>query len=225
MVSEWPRMAACLLTATRTEYAVRTVRSFCKNFEYQNLGWYVAGDGSDEAHMVAISEELSKYGARIIGSHSEKMGPGPSWNKAIKESLKKADLILWVENDWELKNEFDVTRYVKLLMDKPEVGMVRLSYMAVGLDLYSVGHDGTHYVRMQKSTQYAYSGNPSIRHRRYFDAYPWYPTNADVNPGQCEIWHDNEFRKKEGPEIWWPLDLPHGGWGGGFGHIGQEQSY
>ena len=218
-------MAACLLTYQRTDYAVRTVESFCKNFQYPNLAWYVADDGSQEAHTMAVTAALEANGATLFGEHSEKMGPGPSWNRAIERSLERCKFILWIEDDWELRNEIDVTRYVKLLMDKPEVGMVRLSYMAVGLNLHSVGHDGTHYLRMEKSTPYAYSGNPSIRHRRYFDAYPWYPTDPSVNPGECEIWHDDKVRNTEGPEIWWPMDLPHCGWGGGFGHIGQKQSY
>ncbi len=224
-MNEWPPMAICLLTATRTEYAVRTAKSIAENLKYPNLAWYLAGDGASDEHMEAIRTALDQRGAKVFGEHIEKLGPGPSWNLGVERSLERCPLVFWAENDWELQNELDVTRYVKLLMEKPEVGMVRLSYMAINLDLYSVGHDGTHYLRMQKSTQYAYSGNPSIRHRRYFTAYPWYPTAADVNPGDCEIWHDEEFRKKEGPEIWWPLDLPHGGWGGGFGHIGQEQSY
>ena len=224
MGSKYPRMAVCLLTATRTEYAVRTVVSICENLKYPNLAWYVAGDGASGEHMFAVLEALDNAGAKVFGSHSEKLGPGPSWNMAVEKALEQCDFVFWLENDWELKNELDPTRYIDLLADKPKVGMVRLSYMAVGLDLFSVGHDGTHYLKMQKSTPYAYSGNPSIRHRRYFDAYRWYP-NFQANPGECEVRHDNEFRSKDGPEIWWPLDLPHGGWGGGFGHIGQEQSY
>ncbi|KKK56164.1 hypothetical protein LCGC14_3067280 [marine sediment metagenome] len=223
--SDWPRMAVCLLTYERTEYAVRTVRSVCTNLKYPNLAWYVADDGSKGEHVFAVHEELAKYGVKVFGSHSEKLGPGPSWNKAIEQSLEQCDLVLWLEDDWELGEELDVTRYVRLLLDVPEVGMVRLGYMAVGLDLHSVGHDGVHYLRVEKSQPYAYSGNPSIRHRRYFDAYDWYPKKAKTNPGDCEIWHDAKFRKKDGPQIWWPMDLPLGGWGGGFGHIGQEPSY
>jgi len=224
-MADWPPMAACLLTYDRTDYAVRTAVSFCTNFKYPNLAWYIADDGSSDAHGLAITSALEMCGATIFGGHAEKMGPGPSWNRAIENSLHRAEIILWVEDDWELQDEIDVTKYVKLLMEKPEVGMIRLGYMAVGLNLHSVGHDGTHYLRVEKSTPYAYSGNPSIRHRRYFTAYDWYPESPGVNPGECELWHDDKVRKTEGPEIWWPMDLKNGGWGGGFGHIGEKQSY
>ena len=224
-MNEWPKMAACLVTYQRTEYAIRTVVSFCKNLIYPNLAWYLGDDGSHEGHVLAIMAALESHEATVFGSHSHKMGPGPSWNEAIKNCLEQCDLILWIEDDWELQNPIDVTRYVKLLMDVSEVGMIRLGYMAVGLDLHSKGYDGTHYLKVEKSQPYAYSGNPSIRHKRYFDSYSWYPSAPGINPGECEIWHDNKVRMEEGPEIWWPLDLPNCGWGGGFGHIGQVQSY
>jgi len=221
--NEWPRMAACLLTYQRTDYAVRTVNSVCDRLKYPNLAWYVADDGSDPPHFFSILAALEQKDATVFGSHSEKLGPGPSWNRAVQQSLEYCDLVLWLEDDWELTQDLDITRYVKLLLDKPEVGMIRMGYLAVGLDLHSVGHDGVHYLRVQKSTQYAYSGNPSIRHRRYFEAYEGYPSGK--NPGDCEIWHDAKMReKKDGPEIWWPVNLPNGGWSV-WGHIGQEPSY
>lgn len=220
--TEWPRMAVCLLTFNRTEYAVRAVRSVCDRLQYPNLAFYVADDGSEPGHFFAVLAALEEKGATVFGSHSEKLGPGPSWNRAIEQSLAHCDLALWLEDDWELTQDLDVTRYVKLLLDKPEVGMVRLGYLAVGLDLHSVGYDGVHYLRVEKSKQYAYSGNPSIRHRRYFEAYDGYP--KDRNPGDCEIAHDAKVRQTAGPEIWWPVNLPNGGWSV-FGHIGQEQSY
>ena len=222
-MSEWPKVAICFLTYKRTEYAIRSLRSVIKRLKYPNLGWYIASDGGPDEHYKAVMEVLTNIGVPVFGTHHERLGPGASWNKAIDESLKQCDLILWVENDWELSKELDITPYVRLLMEKENVGMVRLGYMAVGLDCHTVGHDGIHYLRIEKSTQYQYSGNPSLRHRRYFDAYPRYPT--DKNPGECEIWHDQDVRKmQDSPEILWPINLPGCGWSC-FSHIGTEQSY
>ncbi len=223
-MSEWPKVAICFLTYARTEYAIRTIRSTIRHLKYPNLGWYVADDGSPEEHYKAVMELFENIGVRVFGTHHEKVGPGASWNKAIDEALKQCDIILWLEDDWELNKDLEITPYVKLLMEKENVGMVRMGYMAVDLDCHTVGHDGIHYLRIEKSTQYAYSGNPSLRHRRYFDAYPRYPT--DKNPGECEIYHDHDVRLKvpDGPEIWWPINLPGCGWSC-WGHIGTEQSY
>jgi hypothetical protein len=138
-------MAACLLTYERTEYAVRTVQSVCRNLQYENLAWYIADDGSRPEHVSEIVSALEAENAKIFGSHSERLGPGPSWNLAIEKSLEQADFILWLEDDWELSVDLQVEPYVKLMQEVPKVGMVRLGHMAIGLDLYSVGHDGVHY--------------------------------------------------------------------------------
>jgi len=221
---EWPRVAVCFLTFQRTEYALRTITSLCKNLNYPGIAWYVADDGSGSLHYSSVINRLKQNSQIVFGSHHEKLGPGKSWNTAIDKSLEYADIILWLEDDWELQEPLDIHPYVKLLQDREDIGMVRLGYLAIELDCTVKGYDGIHYLQMSKETQYAYSGNPSLRHRRYFDAYKRYP--EDRNPGECEVWHDYDVREgnPEGPEIWWPTNLPNGGWSV-FGHIGQEQSY
>jgi hypothetical protein len=116
-------MAACLLTYERTEYAVRTVQSVCRNLQYENLAWYIADDGSRPEHVSEIVSALEAENAKIFGSHSERLGPGPSWNLAIEKSLEQADFILWLEDDWELSVDLQVEPYVKLMQEVPKVGM------------------------------------------------------------------------------------------------------
>lgn len=225
MAVSWPRVALCFLTYQRTEYALASIHSICDNLIYGSLGWYVADDGSSHLHYSSVMDAIAERGVILFGSHHEKMGAGASWNRAIDEALKVADIILWIEDDWTLDIKLDIHPYVKLLLERQDIGMVRLGYLAVGLKCEVMGYDGIHYLKMSRETQYAYSGNPNLRHRRYFDTYPRYPT--DKNPGECEVWHDYDFRegKPSGPDIWWPANLPNCGWGGGWRHIGTVQSY
>jgi len=219
----WPRVAVCFLTFERTEYALRTISSTCKNLNYPGIAWYVADDGSPIIHFKAVMNHLRLNNQIVFGSHNKKMGPGKSWNTAIEKALEHAEIILWLEDDWNLGWPLDIHPYVRLLQEREDIGMVRLGYLAVELNCTVKGHNGIHYLQMSKDTQYAYSGNPSLRHRRYFDAYKKYP--EDKNPGDCEIHHDRDVREKlEGPEIWWPAAMPNCGWGA-WQHIGTEQSY
>ena len=219
--NEWPRMAACLLTYQRTEYAVRTVNSVCDRLKYPNLAWYVADDGSDPPHFFSVLAALEDKGAMVFGSHSEKFGAGKSWNRAVQQALEHCDLLVNLEDDWELMADLDVRPFVKLLLEKTEVGMIRLGGLPVGLDLHSVGYDGIHYLRVEPTTSYQWSGNPSIRHRSFAEFYGSFPEGK--SPGDTEVAYDAQVRKKPGgPEIWWPLQV--GGYGI-FAHIGQEQSY
>jgi hypothetical protein len=181
----------------------------------------VADDGSDPPHFFSVLAALEEKGATVFGSHSEKLGAGKSWNRAVQQTLEHCDLQLSLEDDWELMADLDVRPFVKLLLEKPEVGMIRLGGLPVGLDLHSVGYDGIHYLRVEPTTSYQWSGNPSIRHRRFAEFYGPFPEGK--SPGDTEVAYDHQVRKKpDGPEIWWPLQV--GGYGV-FAHIGQEQSY
>jgi len=224
-VSELPRVVIVLVTCARTEYAVRTVRSVRENLVYsQELGWYVADDGSPGSHFEDVVQALGD--APIIGCHSEdfvpgKKWPGKSWNKAWEFAHEWTPIVLWMEDDFILVRQLDITPYVKLLMGREDVGMIRLGLLPVGLDCHTVGHDGIHYLEIKSSTPYQFSGNPSLRHRRFAQFYGPYPEN--VNPGDTEVDYDNKIRSvRGGPKIYWPVDL--GGWGI-FNHVGEEQSY
>lgn len=219
---EWPSIAICLLTYKRLEYTIPCIDSISASLKYSgDLGWYIADDGSGPDHMHTIFTNLNANQQHWIGWHSERLGPGPSWTKACEFVLMGYDYIFWLEDDWVCRYEVNIDPYVKLLEERLDIGMVRLGCMAVGLKMEAVGYDGIHYMNISKKTQYCYSGNPSIRHRRHFDAYGFYASDQR-GPGDNEIYHDQRVRSRSGPQVWWPVDI--GGWGA-FSHIGTEQSY
>jgi len=223
-MTELPRVAIVLVTYARTEYAVRTAISVKNYLMYDGVtAWYVGDDGSTKEHLEAVTNAIGD--SNIVGIHSEdfvpgKQWPGKSWNRAWEAAHDWSDYILWLEDDWELSRPLDITPYTILLMENEKIGMIRLGHLAINLNMTSMGHNGIHYMQMWRNMQYGFSGNPSLRHRRFADAYG--PYNESVGPGDAELDYDTKWRNIEGPEIWWPVDL--GGWGI-FNHIGSEQSY
>lgn len=216
-----PPVAIVFLTFKRTEYAVRTIRGICDHLRYQgDLLWYVSDDGSAPEHLAAVHSALD--GQRIIGEHSQHIGYGAGANKAWHVAHDHADLTLWLEDDWELRSEFDITPYAKLLNERPESGMVRMGYLNVGQEGYLFGHDGRLYWRLNRDVPtYAFTGHPSVRHRRFREAYGAYAEG--LNPGETESAYAWQVReRKQGPEIVYPVGL--GEWGP-FHHIGAEKSY
>ena len=197
MTEELPHLAIALITYERTECALRTVVSVQTHLDYPNVGWYVADDGSRVEHTGAILSAL--HGCYSLGVHSERLGVGKSQNRALAACFAWADYVLFLEDDWELRAPLDPRPYMRILEHNPDVGMVRLGGLAVGLDCHSVGYDGRHYLRMNRSTQYAFSGNPSIRHRRFHDWYGGYCEGK--RPGETEVEFDGRFRAKDGPNI------------------------
>jgi hypothetical protein len=223
-----PTLAIVMVTFQRTREAVITLKSVCENLEYprEKRGWYIADDGSSADHMNAIFKELMEVqGETLWDHHSQKFKPGThfcgmGWNIGLRKAHQYADIVLWLEDDWHLDRRLDIRPYVQLLEERSDIGIVRLGGLAVGSDVHIVGHNGIHYLQYQRSTQYAYSGNPLLRHKRFLDAYGWF--HEERSPGEVELDMDAKFRQAPGPEIWRPADIP--GWGI-FGHIGTDKTW
>lgn len=217
------RVVVVLQTYARTGYAVRTIEGVGQHLHNAGgLAWYVCDDGSSDEHLAAVKDTLRKYANRIpvIGGHSERLGYGAGANKAWHVAHDHADITLWLEDDWVLARDLDITPYVDLLNNDDSIGMVRLGHLPIGLHNTTVGHNGIHYLNMHFTMQYTFSGNPALRHRRFREWYGAYPEG--LNPGNTEINYDEQVRANPGPSILWPVDI--GGWGI-FQHIGEEKSY
>lgn len=221
-----PTVAILLLTyrntPERTDYAVATVKSLRDDLVYDGpRRWHIADNGSEPEHVAAIRAELDPYYEHVT-AHSERCAPGRSWNLGLLACYEHTDYILVMEDDWTLKHEFDITPYVHLLEHEEGVGMVRFGTLTVGMKMDVVGYYGRHYLRMSKRVQYAFSGNPHLRHRRLNKIVGLYNENIRPSPGDVEIDFDHRFRQQDQVDIVRPADLP--GWGV-FQHIGSVQSY
>lgn len=221
-MTDLPKLAIVLLTYKRREEAVRTICALSENLGYEKelRGWYVADDGTGDNHVESLLEELGKKEEHVIGHHSHRFSPktGIGWNKGLGIAHQFSDYVLIMEDDWVLTKPFDIHPYMQMLGEREDVGMVRLGGLAVGNNLEIVGHQGHHYLKYHKDKQYAYSGNPHLRHARFVNAYGWF-SNEKLNPGELELEYDGRVRSMDGPDIWRPSDIP--GWGI-FGHIGKD---
>ena len=228
MMDNLPTLAITLVTCERTELALRTIRGIRENLVYPNekIKWFVGDDGSGKAHSMALIGEIAKLGMILADYHNEKFVPGTyfagkTWNRAMGMAHQESDYVLWIEDDWELRHPLFIEPYVQLLSEREDIGMVRLGHLAVGSKVEIVGHNGIHYLNYIRGTQYAYSGNPYIRHARFTKALGTFA--EDKNPGDIELDYDARFQANlEAPAIWRPADIPGWGW---FGHIGAEVTW
>ena len=217
-MTDMPLVTVVLLTYERTEYALRTIDAMRRNWLYSNTAWYVSDDGSRVAHIDAVLSALA--GLTVWGHRSIRGSYGNSANHGWFASHEHGDLTLFLEDDWDLRAPFDVTPYVQLLSTHDNIGMVRLAHLPSNLNTRSVGYDGRMYLQMLAGQQYAFSGNPALRHRRAREAWGAYPER--LYPGDTELAYDLQVQQRGGPSIVWPLAV---GEQGVFGHIGTVQSY
>ena len=172
--------------------------------------------------MNAIMSILENRSRRIIGSHSERSTCGVSWNRGLIKCYEHTDYVLVMEDDWQLKEPFDITPYMQLLQQNERVGMVRFGTLTLGMTCHIQGFDGRHYLEIDKHPQYAFSGNPHLRHKRLNEVVGMYNEKIEPSPGDVEIDFDYRFRQQDIVDIWRPASID--GWGI-FNHIGNVQSY
>src|SRR3972149_1778439 len=68
-MSDLPRLAIVLVTYKRTREALATISSTCQNLGYpqENIGWYVADDGSPAEDHDALLKEVEEQKIRLSG--------------------------------------------------------------------------------------------------------------------------------------------------------------
>jgi hypothetical protein len=205
-----------LLTYQRTEYALRTIRAARQYLRYPDLRWYIADDGSRPEHLDAVRELLPD-----AAYHSTRLGYGGNANVAWRSANVVSALSFWLEDDWELTQPLDLWPYAALLMERDEVAMVRLGMLNLDIRGRTWGHNGQVYWKLDREPHHegtpVFTGHPSLRHRRYRDAYGLYPEG--LTPGDTELAYAWQFRQgsPDAPGIVWPADYPSQGL---FAHIG-----
>lgn len=207
-----------LLTWERTDVALRTIAAARQYLRYPKLQWYVADDGSRAGHYEAVLEAV---GGDLWRHHSVRRGYGGNANAAWRAANERSCLTFWLEDDWELTRPLDLYPYAALLMETHEVGMVRLGNLNLDIRGRTWAHGGQVYWKLDKEPHIegtpVFTGHPSLRHRRYLEAYGPYPEG--LIPGDTELAYAWQFRigSPDAPAIVWPADYPP--WGL-FAHIG-----
>ena len=224
-MSDLPTIAILFMTKEvpgREGIAVQTIEAIKENMSYEGpYVWFFACGLSSEEYKQTLMQAL---GSTEMGWwHMSDDSPGYVWNNGIENIFDSGGPIyLRMEDDMVLHDKLDITPYVKLLMEKKRVGMVRLGLMPIGLDLHSTAHDVRIYFNVKNSTPYKYSGNPGLIHKRLHDAHGYF--DETMNPGEIEVNFDHRIRNEQGPEIWMPAELCKHTYGY-FHHIGEVQSY
>jgi len=220
------RLTALLLTCERTEYALSTLRSFFKHAHYSDpLRLHIADDGSRPGHR-AILHEL---GIRLVGaealtiSNSEGRGYGANYNAATQVVHPLTDVVLPLEDDWELTRPLDLDHLVHALTTAERFGCIRLGYIGFTQPLRGevIFHEGQHYLLLDPESPepHVWAGHPRL------ETVTWQrrvgPWQEGLEPGATEFEVAHRAEAREG--VVWPLDLvkPYGDL---FAHIGSVRA-
>lgn len=220
-----PRLAICLLTYARTEYAKITLRSTLRHLKYEgHLHVHIADDGSDPEHVKALRQIAIKADATVTTSNSERGGYGRNVNLATQVIHNLADYVLMLEDDWELLRELDADVLLRDFAAEDRIQSIRLGYLSFTQRLYGevICPRESKYLLLDSSSPepHVFAGHPRIERVSYQRRVGMWPEG--LLPGQTEFAMAHCLSAREG--IAWPMDLLHPR-GDLYAHIGTERAY
>lgn len=198
-----------ITTYNRTDLALQTIKGLKQNLVYENLAWHIADDGSDQGHIERLLQEIPD----ATVTNAERQGVGVSKNLALKKAFEKSQIVMLLEDDWWLRDRLDLSTHADLLMSNERVGIIRYGWLSSDTLTASLVGDKSGYGNMcywkihQNSGQYCYSGQVSLRHKRWYDVIGYHAEG--INAGLEELDMCGRYNNFDNPpEILWPANIP-----------------
>lgn len=211
-----------LLTYNRLAVAKRCLQGVAANLKASEEFWlHVADDGSSQDYRDELLElARSLYGDNVSITNSERAGYGGNYNKATQIVHRVADLMLPLEDDWELVRELNLDPVAKVLRDGV-FGCVRLGYIGMTQELRGsfVLANGLHWLALDPDSpeRHVFAGAPRLETTEWERAVgPW---PEGLEQGYTEFVVAGWPASRHG--VAWPVDLIYPR-GDAFVHIGSE---
>lgn len=219
-----PRLAVCLLTYNRLEYAKQTLESFYDNAS-PKPHLHIADDGSPKGYVEKLINAARKAGAPTITlSNSERGGYGRNVNLASQVTHSLADYVLMLEDDWQLTRKLDLAQFVADMEDVPELECIRMGYLSWTQPMWGKLVCGPNYKYLlldpNSPEPHVFAGHPRLERVSFQRDVGEWPEGLDPNQTEFAVahWH----RARQG--IVWPLGLDAREGYGLFAHIGTDRA-
>lgn len=209
----------------RAEYARKTLES---TIEYLDPGdnilqFHIADDGSDPKHIELLTAICRNAGYEPTYSNAERGGYGKSYNLMMQTVHQISDLVIPLEDDWELTRPLKLEYLAKALDENPDIRSIRLGYLGITQPLIGTVafRSGMTYLLLDPNSPepHVFCGHPRIETVDYErDIGPW-PEGIRAGETEWEVTH--RWPARVG--VAWPLDigLPASqDWGSIYAHIG-----
>jgi hypothetical protein len=217
------KLGILLLTYDRLDYARKTLEALRANLTWtQDLHVHIGDDGSSPEYrqnLLGLAEELWPEHGRTM-TNSARSGYGANFNQATQVLHQTCDVVLVMEDDWELMRPLDLDRYSRALGE--EVQAIRLGYLGMTQPLRGT----IRYIEQvpllvldpDSEERHVNAGHPRIEMVSYQRRVgPW---TEGLDPGATEF--DWCGRAQARMRVAWPLDIRAPG--DLFGHFGTLQA-
>ncbi len=209
-----------LLTFDRLDYAKKTLASAAKNLQVSESIWmHLADDGSSQEYRDELLDLAhSLWGDNVSITNSDRGGYGASYNAATQIVHSISDLVLPLEDDWELIRPLNLDPIAKVLRDEI-FGCVRMGYIGYTQELRSkfVWAEDYHWLALDPDSAepHVFSGGPRLETVAWERTVGLWPEGEAAGVTEFEVAQRRVAR--EG--VAWPIELI-GVRGDAFVHIG-----
>lgn len=212
------------LTYDRMVVAKRCLLSVAKNLKASEEFWFhIADDGSPQEYRDELLDLARQYfGDNVSITNSERRGYGGNYNTATQTTHRIADLMLPLEDDWELLRELNLDPIAKVLRDAV-FGCVRMGYIGLTQELRAkfVLAQLQYWLELDPDSpeRHIWAGGPRLETREWARAVgPW---PEYIEQGYTEHLVAGLPAARNG--VAWPVSLinPRGD---AFVHIGGEKA-
>lgn len=230
----WPRISVMMTTHNRTSVAQTVIDSLCSKLKYNGkITWIITDDRSEIGHTKALLKKFrdNKINDIVLCTTDRyRWGLGASMNNGLKEAFKVGDIVLTTEDDWLLMKEFDISPFVKLLLEN-EIAGIRLGAMDPNCILLESKWSGFKKVTGKDDGKkyWPFNNQVMLRHKRIFDKIGYMKENC--SPQEQELCMAKQYDKltnfgqNEEFCVLWPSNYDVGtlfGKNNPFHHIGKS---
>lgn len=220
----------------RVKYAKECWKKLLLNLDYEGeLLWHIADDGSPWEHVEDLKNLAWTYRQVIpTVSNSQHRGYGANMNMATQVIHPLADIVLPIEEDWELVRQFDISGLVKVLEqasqdygDPDYIGCIRLGYLGWSnrVEGWLTQIANQTFFRMDAACleTHVFAGHPrleTVEFEKRLGAWP-----EGIRPGYTEMEVCNRPMSRHG--VAWPLDAGINAsqdYANLFAHVGEVQA-
>lgn len=210
-----------LFTYNRPDYARRTLASVIKNLHSDEPLWcHISDDGSpQEQRLDLLDMAHAFFQDRVSISNSERRGYGGSYNLATQYVHEHSDIMLPLEDDWELTRPLYIDALAAVLRSASGVDCIRMGYLGTTQELRGqvIHVTGQTFLLLDPNSPepHVFAGHPRLETREFQRRVgPW---PEDRPAGETEFMVSQRSAARRG--VAWPMDLCHA-WGDLWAHIG-----
>lgn len=198
----WPTVAVVVVTYNRAEVLQGTIARLKQHLAYSGaLHYIVADDGStDGTH--AMLEQLD-----IEPVVTNRGGLGANTNTGLRAAFGVSPIAFCTQDDMWLHTTLDLDKHVQKLQDDAMAGFIRL--WGVAGHQYLARLDQQFWrIDWRSPELYIPSDRPHLVHRRFHDAYGFYPTGRATGDTEEAFCHQCRAAalSSGGPDVL----IPHG---------------